>query len=294
MSGAFAPFAAQGPGDAVLRHRLTPAAAVLFDLRASAPRLVHEGDETAPGFWLLRVAAGRALLRSERTRLALSAGDLAYGRLGRRLLLSEAAELRLQGVFFPRHGSGARLASLPATPALLPETQAPFLGALLRTAAERLEALTADEMRPLELAILEFLTATAAARGAACQVLHGSAAKNALALRARQTVEVMLAQPDLSPARVAQQVGISRRYLQLLFAAAGETANHYIRRRRLERCAEDLADPLQAGRAIAEICYRWGFADPAYFSRIFRACHGISPSEHRAQARQRGMQRQAA
>ncbi|WP_368856961.1 helix-turn-helix domain-containing protein [Microbispora triticiradicis] len=54
-----------------------------------------------------------------------------------------------------------------------------------------------------------------------------------------------------------------------------------IRRRRLEQCHRDLADPRQRSRRIQAIATRWGFTDAATFSRAFRAAYGMSPRDHR-------------
>ncbi|MEV4998898.1 helix-turn-helix domain-containing protein [Streptomyces niveus] len=57
-----------------------------------------------------------------------------------------------------------------------------------------------------------------------------------------------------------------------------------IRRRRLERCHADLANPALRHRTIGETATRWGFRHPADFSRAFRGVYGASPSEVRARA----------
>ena len=51
--------------------------------------------------------------------------------------------------------------------------------------------------------------------------------------------------------------------------------------RRLERAYEELMDSLYFQQSIAEISFRWGFNDSAYFSRAFRELFGLSPSQHR-------------
>jgi AraC-like DNA-binding protein len=48
-----------------------------------------------------------------------------------------------------------------------------------------------------------------------------------------------------------------------------------IRRRRLERCRIDLT---RSDRTVAAVAARWGFADPAYFSRLFKATYGYNPT----------------
>ncbi|MEU7163919.1 helix-turn-helix domain-containing protein [Streptomyces morookaense] len=37
-----------------------------------------------------------------------------------------------------------------------------------------------------------------------------------------------------------------------------------------------------AGRTVAATAARWGFLDPARFSRVFKAAHGMSPGDYRA------------
>jgi AraC-like DNA-binding protein len=103
-------------------------------------------------------------------------------------------------------------------------------------------------------------------------------ATHAILLRAKQTIDRHLCEPELTPGKVAKFIGISLRYLQTLFAACGETPTRYIRLRRLQHCCEDFINPAFAHQSIAEISLRWGFADPAYFSRIFKQSYGLAPS----------------
>lgn len=57
----------------------------------------------------------------------------------------------------------------------------------------------------------------------------------------------------------------------------------WIRERRLERCRRDLLDPLHREVPVSAIGARWGLADPAHFSRLFRAEYGRSPTQYRRQ-----------
>ena len=61
----------------------------------------------------------------------------------------------------------------------------------------------------------------------------------------------------------------------------------HIKRRRLARAFHDIASPSPRAPKIAEIAYRWGFRDQAGFSRSFRDMFGASPSETRAEGRER-------
>lgn len=98
--------------------------------------------------------------------------------------------------------------------------------------------------------------------------------------RAEQHIRDHLKSVDLGPQAVAEACGISLRYLQGLFKDAGKSVNGFIRDTRLDRCAEDLAQASDP-RSIAEIAYRWGFADQSQFCKHYRARFGCTPSETR-------------
>ncbi|MFF4403229.1 helix-turn-helix domain-containing protein [Streptomyces sp. NPDC001262] len=102
-------------------------------------------------------------------------------------------------------------------------------------------------------------------------------------LRVRAYIDQHLADPDLSPEQIAKAHHVSLRYLQKLFSEEAQTTiTAWIRQRRLEGCRRDLAGPYAAGRTVASTAARWGFMDPAHFSRVFKAAHGLSPSDYRA------------
>jgi AraC-like DNA-binding protein len=103
-----------------------------------------------------------------------------------------------------------------------------------------------------------------------------------LRLQIQAYVQRHLADPDLSPASIAAAHHISVRSLHRLFQDHEETVAAWIRERRLERCRRDLADPRLSDRPAHAIGRKWGFADPAHFSRAFRATHGLSPSAYRS------------
>lgn len=96
-------------------------------------------------------------------------------------------------------------------------------------------------------------------------------------------IEAHLPEADLTPGSIAAAHFISVRALHTLFEDAGETVSALIRRRRVERCRDDLADPLMSHVPVAQIGARWGLADPAHFSRLFRSVVGLSPAQYRHQ-----------
>lgn len=86
-------------------------------------------------------------------------------------------------------------------------------------------------------------------------------------------IKARLSNPDLTPSAVAAAHHISVRRLHRLFEDQPLTVAALIRRRRLERCRADLAG---SDRTVAAVASRWGFADPAHFSRLFRATYGYN------------------
>ncbi|MEU0741847.1 helix-turn-helix domain-containing protein [Streptomyces sp. NPDC006134] len=105
--------------------------------------------------------------------------------------------------------------------------------------------------------------------------------RRALHLRVRDFIERRLGDPSLSPAMVAAAHGISVRHLHQVFAEEGQTPAAWIRHRRLERCRRDLADLGLRSRSIQSVAARWGFTDPATFSRAFRRAYGMTPKDYR-------------
>jgi AraC-like DNA-binding protein len=102
--------------------------------------------------------------------------------------------------------------------------------------------------------------------------------------RIRSYIEEHLQEPGLGPEQIAGAHFISVRYLHKLFQGEETSVSRFVRRRRLERCRRDLADPVLAGRTIESVSSAWGLTNPDHFSRVFRAAYGCSPREWRARA----------
>lgn len=98
--------------------------------------------------------------------------------------------------------------------------------------------------------------------------------------RAQSVILSNLSHPDLSPEFVADRIGISKRYLHELFAEMNCTVSQSIREQRL-LAARDLLQMANPG-PLSDIAYRFGFADQAQFSRLFKAMFGQTPSSFRA------------
>ena len=97
----------------------------------------------------------------------------------------------------------------------------------------------------------------------------------------RDYINSHIRDPKLSVQRVAERIGVTTRYLQLLFAEAGECVSEYIKRERLRGCLLDLRDAGFDCQSITEIAFSWGFNSAAHFSSSFRKEFGLSPRDYR-------------
>lgn len=249
-------------------------------------RFVSRGGQTE-ALWLALLLDGRLEIEDGAATVAAEDGDILYGLASRPALLRFAGDSRCLIVRIPREVLNLRL----RTP--LPErlgrlggdgAAARVLFGTLRSVAEVLPDATADQMRPVELGLPEFLLASLL-DNAPPRSLGGAAGMRAVLLeRIFQTIEMRLSDPELNLQQVATEHGISPRYLQKLFESVEESFGHFVKLRRLERCRLDLRSPLHAQKSISEILFQWGFNDSASFSRAFREQYGQSPREYRKSA----------
>ncbi|BET67467.1 hypothetical protein ASA1KI_23850 [Opitutales bacterium ASA1] len=93
-------------------------------------------------------------------------------------------------------------------------------------------------------------------------------------------VREQFSNPELNVKVIAEKMQCSPDYLSHLFHKdTGEKLIHYIQRIRIEGAILALeTTPLH----ISEIAYAAGFADPAYFARVFKKHTGESPQEYRS------------
>jgi AraC-like DNA-binding protein len=113
------------------------------------------------------------------------------------------------------------------------------------------------------------------------EVVPRESRDQSLLIRVIAYIERHLGEPDLAPGTVAAANFISLRHLHRMFEGENTTVSAWIRRRRLERCRDDLADPVNAALPVSAVAARWGLTDPAHFSRVFRRAYEVPPNEYR-------------
>ena len=121
------------------------------------------------------------------------------------------------------------------------------------------------------------LVALASAADIAPNRLQGELQIEALLAFCRQNLH----DAELSPQRVADQLGISIRTLHSRFRKIDQTFGRWLLDNRLEACRAALRDDNQRPLKISDVAYRWGFNDLSYFNKTFRARFDMSPREWR-------------
>ena len=185
----------------------------------------------------------------------------------------------------PREALEARLGSVAPFTARTMEADAPIAGlasgflSMLGTRVDTLVGAASATIaeQALDLVALAFSAATQQSG------VSLSSSRSTTLLRLKSVIESRLHEPDLRPATVATETGISVRYANALLSAEGTSLERCILDRRLERCRRALEDPRQAHRTIGEIAFAWGFSDQSHFTRRFKAEFGVSPGEYRRQ-----------
>lgn len=117
------------------------------------------------------------------------------------------------------------------------------------------------------------------------QPVRQSSTKAAQLIRIKLFIDSNLADPTLSPEKIAGANGISTRYLNKLFEAEQVSVCRFIWDHRLKRIAQDLLDPAFASRSISEIALRWGFNNLSHFSRLFKDRFNLCARDYRAKHR---------
>ncbi len=258
-------------------------------LQASRPaKLIRQSDPEV--FQLHLILTGGGGIRQAGRDATFQAGQLliidsSWPYQGRRG--ADDGSARSVIVQFPRAALSLRsdmVRQLAAAPIPVQHGITGVLAGHLKHLAEHVEGLTPRNAEAVAAVTLDLITAACADRFEATALLLPESRRQALGSLIHDFIRQRLGDPDLTPETIAAAHQISVRYLYKIFQEQGVTVAAWIRRRRLEQCHRDLADPRQRSRSIQIIAAHWGFTDAATFSRAFRAAYGMSPRDHRNSA----------
>lgn len=270
------------------RSIMSPAGISFARIASSPQELTGSGERDDDGVWLSLHLEGRARLTADGAVTEMAPGDIACGPLRGAFGISFETDFRHFFVKVPRSVIESRLVRQFALRVRHSSAHSGFgrvFASMLGSIAESIEHLDSDQLRPIDIALTEFLATTLVSDVPSGTLRGSTTTQMAILNRICQLIETRLGEHEFSRETVAEEEGISPRYVQKLFENAGETFAHYLRLRRLERCRAELIDPLYAHLSITDICYRWGFNDSAHFSRAFHEQYGSSPRAHRKRVR---------
>jgi AraC family transcriptional activator of tynA and feaB len=128
----------------------------------------------------------------------------------------------------------------------------------------------------MQLAICDLLGALMASN----DLLSYSSYKEKMFARIRDIVTHHFTDPEIGPREIANEAGVSLRYLQKLFTARGTTCSRFIQSLRLNHAARlvRLRNRTRSGQPLTDIAQISGFQAYSHFARLFRRHFGHSPS----------------
>ncbi|MFD9302517.1 helix-turn-helix domain-containing protein [Streptomyces sp. NPDC060048] len=254
------------------------------------PALIRRSD---PETYELTLVVGGAMgVAQDRSETLLSAGDFVMwsssrpyrgrGTTGPRGEASQGIVLHLPRSLLPF--SESRVDRLLATRLPAPEGVGAIFAQHLHALFKEAPRLGEAESARLGTATMHLAYAFLAQQLDSRTFLEPEARRAVLLARIDAFIEENLADPQLSPHAIAVAHHVSVRLVHQLFKQRDETVSATIRRRRLERCRSDLADPRLAHVPVHAVAARNGLGDPAGFSRVFRRMYGMPPAEYRRRA----------
>lgn len=152
---------------------------------------------------------------------------------------------------------------------------------MLRTLAEQARAVPPESFSRLTRAALPLVMA-ALAEVRDLPLARQPFGKAALCERAKAWLRDHARDPSTTATLAAAALGVSPRYLQEAFQAAGHRPSGWLWDYRLDLARQDLENPAYVHQSVTEIAFRAGFSDAAHFSRRFRSAFGCRPSDVRA------------
>jgi AraC-like DNA-binding protein len=230
------------------------------------------------GYFLLQLRAGRLRFQQYGRESCIETGDCVLVDCTAPYLIECLPTTRTVALRFS-HEWLRNWIPAPQTLAALPLRSGAGWSNALCAAVASLDTHTGEDLALPAGTVAEQIAALLAlAAGPDTQV---STASEKLFQRIQRTIRDRCHEPGLSPAAIAEQHGISKRYLHYLYAHAKTTFRHELMRTRLESAHRLLSDRRFDALSVGEVADRCGFMEPSHFARRFRKAYGMGPTEFR-------------
>jgi AraC-like DNA-binding protein len=278
---AHAPFHGKATSDALGRLRLASIDAGPLTVRRSG-RLTAQHEEDH--YKVALQVAGTCVIEQDGVSEALAPGDIAICDTSRPYTFAYGTDFRTVLMLLPRPMLPVRpekMRTITARRLTADGGVGAVVGPFMRSLSAQSRACSDAAAVSLMDGAVSLVTALVSEKLATATP---TAPQEAMMLRIRTYIENRLSNPELTPDSIAEAHGISRRYLFKLFAAENLTVAGWIRTRRLEHCARDLASPASTEQPISMIAARWGLLDCRHFSRVFKTVYGETPRDYRRRA----------
>lgn len=136
-------------------------------------------------------------------------------------------------------------------------------------------------MQHAETMLADLIALALGARGDEAQIAQTRGLRAARLRELLSIIEARFADPSLSPAAIAESLGLSDRYVRDLLFESGETFSERVLELRLQKARAMLSDLRFDRLKVSDIALASGFNEVTYFNRRFRARFGCSPTQYR-------------
>ena len=144
------------------------------------------------------------------------------------------------------------------------------------------EALTTPDLQRIAVThVCDLLAVALGTTRDATEIARGRGMRSARLRSAKAFIARNIGRQDLSPGCVAKKLGITARYLHMLFESEGLSFTKFVIENRLALSHGMLLDPHMVSCTISAIAFAAGFSDLSHFNRTFRKHFGKTPTDVR-------------
>lgn len=269
-----------------INYKKTPLGLEFVMLSGSPQTIIGNYPDVTESLWLAIILEGEAELKINHKVIDLKTKNVLYGSSGNidHVELNMFSEFKILTIEIPNTVFYKRLINpLSIRAGVLEENYGmnALLADFLQSISTHIGHLRIDRFHAIEISLTELFLSNLSEKitvQSFTDKTHAEGFKQLCHL-----IDENIHNSALNLTFLAQRNHVSTRYIQKLFSEANLSINQYIREKRLELCKRDLSNEMNQQVSISEICYRWGFNDLAYFSRVFSQYVGMCPSDYRNQ-----------